>query len=115
MARLYVILGFVAVALYIYALVDTITVHSWRIKSLNKPLWVLIEIVLPVLGALLWFVVGKSRGNQAPAPRRASRRPVGPDDDPDFLRKATLMEQQQARIRQLEAELKALDDDSSKE
>ncbi len=116
MARLYVILAFVTVAVYIYALVDAISIHEWRIKSLNKGLWVLIILLLPLIGALLWFTIGKSRGDeQGTAKRRDARRPLAPDDDPAFLRNATVFEEQQARIRQLEAELKALDDDNPKE
>jgi hypothetical protein len=119
MARLYVILGFVTVAVYIYALVDAISIHEWRIKSLNKAAWVLIILVLPLVGAILWFTIGKlgahdARGEGGGA-RRTPPRVLAPDDDPAFLRKASRFEEQEARIRELEAELKALDDDDPKQ
>jgi hypothetical protein len=115
MARLYVVLGFVGIAVYIYALVDTISTREWQIKSLNKIAWVFIVILLPVIGAILWFIAGRARGNGASSVRRGSRRPIAPDDDPEFLRNVSKSEQQEARIRQLEAELKALDDDAAEE
>jgi hypothetical protein len=117
MARLYVILAFVIVAVYIYALIDAISIQRSRVKSLNKAAWVLIILVLPLIGSILWFMIGK-RGAHEPQPsgsRRERPRVLAPDDDPAFLRNATRFEEQEARIRQLEAELKALDDDKPKE
>jgi hypothetical protein len=116
MTRLYVILGFITVALYVYALVDSITIHDSRIKSLNKASWIFIIIILPLIGSILWLTIGKARGSEPVTSRqRDARRPLAPDDDPEFLRNATRAEEQEARIRQLEAELKALDDDPPKE
>jgi hypothetical protein len=40
---------------------------------------------------------------------------VAPDDDPVFLRNASRIEEQDERIRRLEAELKALNDDKPEE
>ena len=119
MLRLYLILGFVTVAVYIYALIDVISIHEWRIKSLNKLTWVLIILILPLIGSILWFVFGKlsardARG-QTGGVRRTPPRVLAPDDDPAFLRNATRAEQQDARIRELEAELKALDDDDPRQ
>jgi hypothetical protein len=112
----------VVLAIDIYALVDVISIHEWRIKSLNKIAWVFIILVLPLLGAILWFAIGKERrerekdsvaGNDAR--RYDTPRTLAPDDDPVFLKNATRFEDQEARIRRLEAELKALDDEQPKE
>jgi Phospholipase_D-nuclease N-terminal len=113
MVRFDLILGFLDVALLIFCLVDVISIHEWRIKSLNKLAWVAIIILLPLVGSILWLTLGKSRSNpdQSAAGSRQSRRPVAPDDDPVFLRNTTRFEDQEARIRRLEAELKALNDD----
>ncbi len=69
---------------------------------MSKPIWILIVVLLPVLGGILWFVVGRTRRSAAPV-RRA------PDDDPDFLGSIGSVRDQDERIRRLEEELAALD------
>jgi hypothetical protein len=116
MVRLDLIVGFVELALLIFCLVDVISIYESRIKSLNKIAWVFIIILLPILGPILWLTMGKLR-RDASRPQSATRAkaPVGPDDDPTFLRNASRHDDQEARIRQLEAELKALNDDKPEE
>jgi hypothetical protein len=116
MVRFDLIFGFIELALLIFCLVDCISIYESRIKSLNKIAWVFIIILLPFLGPILWLTLGKARRNaDVPAPMPRQRGPVGPDDDPTFLRNAGRYEDQEARIRQLEAELKALNDDKPDE
>ncbi|MEJ1230481.1 MAG: PLD nuclease N-terminal domain-containing protein [Galbitalea sp.] len=117
MVRFDLILGFIGLALLIFCLVDVISIYETRIKSLNKIAWVFIVILLPVLGPILWLTLGKYRAGAAASSRSAggSRRPLAPDDDPVFLKNATRHEEQEARIRRLEAELKALGDDKPEE
>jgi hypothetical protein len=110
------IVGFIALALFIFALVDCISIYDSRIKTLNKLAWVFIIILLPILGPILWITLGKGHADAAQSPARfRDARPVAPDDDPAFLRNASRMEEQDARIRRLEAELKALNDDKTEE
>jgi hypothetical protein len=111
MVRFDLIVGFIELALLIFCLVDVISIYESRIKTLNKIAWVFIIILVPVIGPILWLVVGKERGRNLPARRARDTRPVAPDDDPEFLRNADARESQEARIRRLEAELKALGDD----
>jgi hypothetical protein len=115
MVRFDLILGFIELALLIFCLVDVISIYESRIKTLNKIAWVFIIILVPVVGPILWLVVGKERGGNRSAARARDARPVAPDDDPEFLRNADVHESQEARIRRLEAELKALGDDETDE
>ena len=117
MVRFDLIFGFIELALLIFCLVDVISIYESRIKSLNKIAWVFIIILLPILGPILWLTLGKMRGTPEQTAQRAarSRAPKGPDDDPDFLKNATKLQDQDARIRELEAELKALNDDKPEE
>jgi hypothetical protein len=117
MVRLDFVIIFIAVALFIYALVDTISIYETRIKSLNKISWVFIVILIPILGPILWLTLGKARRNDPDSVPRGQRgrTTLAPDDDPVFLRNATRMEEQDERIRRLEAELKALNDDKPDE
>jgi len=110
MARFLVILPFVVVALDVFAVVDVILTDVRRVRALNKVAWVIIIIVLPVIGALLWFFLGKSRQDPGGEPRQ-----VAPDDDPNFLKNLRRDEEQDERIRRLEQELAELDDDPPKE
>jgi len=78
----------IAFVVVLYALIDVILSRGDDIRSLPKPLWILVVLVLPVLGAVGWFVWGRPRpagsgGGFAPG---RGRGPVAPDDDPAFLR-----------------------------
>jgi hypothetical protein len=115
MVRIDLIVGFVALALFIFCLVDVISIYDSRIKTLNKIAWVFIIILVPILGPILWLAAGKERGGDRPAERARDSRPVAPDDDPTFLRNVDVHESQEARIRRLEAELKRLNDDKPEE
>jgi hypothetical protein len=115
MVRFDLIVGFIELALLIFCLVDVISIYETRIKTLNKIAWVFIIILVPIVGPILWLAVGKERGGDRPAERARDARPVAPDDDPVFLRNADIHESQEARIRRLEAELKALNDEKSDE
>jgi hypothetical protein len=105
----------IELALLIFCLVDCISIYESRIKVLNKVTWVFIIILLPLLGPILWLTIGKDRSRNSPAERARDSRPLAPDDDPEFLKRADQHESQEARIRRLEAELRALDDDKPEE
>ena len=82
MARLLFVLGIVAVTFMIYSIVDAALRPVRLIRGLPKWAWLLVIIVIPIIGGVLWFVIGRGREQKA-----AVYRTVGPDDDPDFLGK----------------------------
>jgi hypothetical protein len=106
-----IVLIVAAVAFVIYALVDCLVTERFRFRALNKPVWALVIVVLPVVGALLWFGLGR--------PSRASdgRRVVAADDDPAFSghrsqrMRGLDRESIDERIRLLEQDLADRDDD----
>ncbi len=106
MARVLFISGVVAVAFVIYTIVDVLLTDKRRVRALNKPLWILLVVVVPVIGGLLWLAIGKARKGSGGDVRR-----VAPDDDPNFLSGLSAREDQDERIRRLEQELADLDDD----
>lgn len=106
MTRLFVIIPFVALALDVFAIVDIAVIDERRVRALNKPLWIIIVLLLPIVGAILWFLLGRERRD-----RGGERRVLAPDDDPAFLRNIRREEEADERIRQLEQELSELDDD----
>ncbi|MGV8876588.1 MAG: PLD nuclease N-terminal domain-containing protein [Rhodoglobus sp.] len=106
MPRLLVVLVFALVAVDVFATVDVILTDRRRVRALPKALWVLVILLLPVIGVILWFILGKASSGSA-----VSNRSVAPDDDPNFLRTVRQREDQDERIRRLEQELADLDDD----
>ena len=105
MARFWVITAVIAAAFMIYSLVDCAMTDRARVRGPRKGLWFLI-ILLPILGGVLWFLIGRGRGTARPTART-----VAPDDDPAFLRRLAHDADQEERIRRLEQELADLDSD----
>jgi hypothetical protein len=109
----------IGAAVVIFTVVDIALIDPSRVKHLPKFAWIIGVLVLSVIGAALWFLLGRERleprnagGSFGPRPRRG---PVAPDDDPEFLRKLNREAAQEERIRDLEQRLREIDDDKSKE
>lgn len=102
MARVYLVLALLAITFWVYSIVDCALQPPTRHRGVSKPVWILIVILLPVVGGILWFLIGRSRGRSAVMFR-------APDDDPEFLGRIALTSDQDERIRRLEEELAALD------
>lgn len=102
MPKVLLIMALVATAFWVFTIVDCAVQPAIRHRGVPKPVWLVIVVLLPVLGGILWFVVGRSRESAA-ALRRA------PDDDPEFLGKIGTISDQDERIRRLEEELAQLD------
>jgi len=43
----------------VFALVDIIRADRWSIRHLDKSLWMIIVILLPLIGSVLWFAIGR--------------------------------------------------------
>lgn len=95
-----------AFILDVFALIDLILIDRRRVRAFPKIVWGIIIVLVPFIGALLWFFVGHEWGT-----RGGERRTIAPDDDPSFLKNLRRDEDQDARIRRLEQELADLDDD----
>ena len=105
MPRVLLILGLVAIAFWVFTIVDCAVQPPMRHRGVSKPVWILIVVLIPVLGGILWLVVGRVRAS-AVSTRRA------PDDDPEFLGRIGTISDQDERIRRLEEELAQLDSEA---
>lgn len=106
MARVLIIGGFLALIFWVFSIVDCAVQPATRHRGVPKAAWIAIVVLMPVLGGILWFALGRRRvGDQG------GLRQVAPDDDPEFLRGISKNEQDE-RIRRLEEELARLDDES---
>ncbi|HKU36231.1 MAG TPA: PLDc N-terminal domain-containing protein [Paenarthrobacter sp.] len=93
---------------FVYALIDVIRTDSRSTRGISKPAWIVVMVVLPVLGAVLWFIFGRPYGRPSARPVRSY--PTAPDDDPEFLRNLESRRRNQAeeeRLKKLKAELEA--------
>lgn len=103
MARILGLLSVAYFVFFLYVLLDVVLSEQADVRNLPKLLWVLVVLVVPLAGGIAWLVAGRpERGTIAPggagppgrrpdrnAPTRGrrARPPLGPDDDPDFLRR----------------------------
>jgi hypothetical protein len=102
-----VVLAVAVLVIFVYGLVDVIRTDGRLTRGISKPAWIVVMIVLPVIGAILWLLIGRPRGA---SPQQSQRHPTAPDDDPDFLRNLEARRRNQAeaeRLKRLKAELDA--------
>ena len=111
MVRNFIFLALVALAVTIYALIECARTRPSDVRSLPKTGWIAAIILLPLIGAGLWFWLGRPAASTYEKPNQARRQATGaPDDDPDFLRNLERQSRNQAReddLRRKEAELEA--------
>jgi hypothetical protein len=105
----------IAAAVLIYTVVDIALIDRTRVKGLPKVLWILVVLVLPIIGAVLWFFLGRERLSERGGGGSVRRGPRAPDDDPEFLRKLSREQALEERIRELEERLREIDEDKPKE
>lgn len=99
----------VSIVLWVYAFFDAITAPSREVRNLPKVLWMVVIVLFMPVGSILWLFLGRPRqaavtegGASSPAQAAPSAdnldpsdftkpsgrsRPLGPDDDPEFLRR----------------------------
>lgn len=114
MPRFLIPLGIVAAGIIIYALIESLMTPRHQVRAMPKAVWIVLIILVPLVGALLWLFLGRRRGSAGPGgPAAGPARPVrpqSPDDDAAFLRQLDVQRKQQSRQAELdrrEAELKA--------
>ena len=108
-----VVLPLLILIVFVAALVDIILRDSSQVKHLPKLAWVFIVILLPLIGGILWFAVGRDYGGAVDRRPRATTIVVRERPAPAARLSSTeeqlaALEREIAddRIRQLEAELR---------
>jgi hypothetical protein len=110
MARLLFGLGVAYVVFTIYAVADCAFFDRSRVRGLSRGWWIVVIIFVPLIGGVLWFIIGRGRANRV-GPSRGGA--MAPDDDAEFLRQLRNDAAQDERIRRLEQELAELDADDT--
>ncbi|MEY3310605.1 MAG: hypothetical protein RL107_741 [Actinomycetota bacterium] len=105
-ARTILVGSLLIAAVIVYAIVDVAITPASRIRALPKWLWIVVVVLVPLIGAILWLIVGKVR-------RGSTTKPTTPTDIVD--RGATSgpfsTESVDDRIARLEEELRRLDEE----
>lgn len=86
-------LALVAIAFWLFCLIDVITTPEEQCRNLPKVAWILIVLFLAEIGSIVWLAAGRTwqarppeRGTAPGAgPRPRQSRPTNPDDDEEFL------------------------------
>lgn len=66
------------IALMIGALIDIITRDDSQVRFVPKLVWIILVVLLPLLGSILWFTLGREYGDSGvrmPRVPRANRMP----------------------------------------
>ena len=71
----------IVVLLMIYCVVEVAQSPADDVRAMPRWLWAVAVLGLPLVGSIAWLVWGR------PKPAPPGVRQLGPDDDPDFLRR----------------------------
>ncbi|MDJ1372321.1 PLD nuclease N-terminal domain-containing protein [Gulosibacter molinativorax] len=101
------ILGIVvAVALTVYAIVDCAMFDAKRTKVMQKPIWLVVILLVPVIGPLLWMFIGKGSSDD----KAATGQHVIPDDI-NYISDPKTEREHDSRIAELEEQMRLLDEE----
>ncbi len=125
---MYLLLPGLGLLLMVGALIDIIRAESWAIRHLDKSIWIIIVILLPLIGSILWFAIGRDYGQSIdlgsfgdPRRREASISGDGNAGEGTTERELAALEreieryEQDDRLRRLEAKLRARPDETTPE
>ena len=82
--RLLIFIAVVWLLFTVFVTVFAVSANKNEVRNLPKWLWVLICLGVPIVGGLLYLVLGRPLGG--PRSRGGKSRVIAPDDDPAFLR-----------------------------
>jgi hypothetical protein len=83
MLRVLLVVGLIA--LNLFAFIQCAQTEQEQIQRLPKWAWLIIIVIFQTLGSIAYLIWGRPRN---PGTGRGGKgRIIGPDDDPDFLRK----------------------------
>jgi hypothetical protein len=74
------LLSLLIIGVMVFSLVDVIRRDDFQVKHLPKTMWIIIVILLPLIGSVLWFTLGRVYPEDRPrmprVPRAATASPA---------------------------------------
>lgn len=118
MPRLLIPLILVSLGVMIYALIEAISTPSERTRIMPKGVWIIVIILIPLVGGVLWLLFGNENSYLASTVQGFKKstgpaRPTTPDDDEEFLRSLDIQRAQQRKaeeLRKREEEIRRLEE-----
>jgi hypothetical protein len=100
----------------IYCLVDAVQTPTDQVRNLPKWAWIVLILIFPLAGGATWLLAGRPGRDAAGGPPQRGGAPapppMGPDDDPEFLRQIQEVDAEHERtLRQWEADLRRREQD----
>ncbi|MFN8146471.1 MAG: PLDc N-terminal domain-containing protein [Candidatus Nanopelagicales bacterium] len=114
----------IELALLVFCLIDCIQTPGYQVRNLEKPFWILLILLIPIVGCIAWLVAGRpSSASPSPQWRMGSgfpedHRPKAAvrrnEDDPAFMAEMARIDREheealkkwEAKLAAQEAELK---------
>lgn len=118
MIRAMLIIGGAAliVGLTLYTLLDAVRTPAHEARTLPKWLWVIVTLLFPVVGPIMWLILGRPKAQLAAQPAAGAPRPgfsqrrntpapsvSSPDDDEEYLRWLKAKAERERRSREAES------------
>ena len=98
-------ISLLVIGVMIFSLVDIIRRDDHQVKHLPKTMWVIIVILLPIIGSVLWFTLGRVYPEDGPRMPRPAARTMAPPPPAPVRRDERTTEQQLADLeREIEEE-----------
>ena len=114
MIRAMLIIGGAAliVGLTLYTFLDAVRAPAHEARTLPKWLWILVTLFFPMVGPIMWLILGRPKAQPAagaPRPGFGQRRSTpapsvsSPDDDEEYLRWLKAKAERERRSREAES------------
>ena len=103
---MFAVVSLALLGLLVYCLLDLLRTPAEQVRSLPKPLWLLLMLLAAPVGVLGWLFVGRpvAATRPAPSPKARPSSPRPPDDDEEFLRSLRRRAEEQRRRAARDAE-----------
>src|SRR5699024_111648 len=107
MPRLLIPLIIVSLGVMIYALIEAFSTPSDRTRIMPKGIWIVVIILIPLVGGVLWLLFGNENAYLASTVQGCKKtsgptRPTNPDDDEEFLHYSDIQTAKQRRAEELD-------------
>lgn len=95
MVHLALLLVVASFAFWLYVLFDTIGSDAGSVRLFPKPVWVFVVLLLPKVGAMLWFLLGRPPREALTASVPSGGPSTLPDHDHSHRARATTREEEE--------------------